>query len=406
MEKNKIICLFLFLSVVFFSQSAFCEGEKNDFRARIRPVEPIGAVEIDGPEPQISSGEKIQPLATSAPWFTEDSADYDPILGSVWQFDSVLDGQAANESLRFGAYCVTDSYGDIYLPCTDQGGQGGIIYYTDLMVYREGKGFCAQIYYDTLTKVYEFSVSGNAATGYSYFMDAEYIYDAYSLSGAKSVAADLAENYRYYLPYFVRNGSNSTGVAFRNTDTVEDAQVAVKIYSTAGRLLETGTESLSPRGQKAYVVGKSLNNEGWILVDSDQPLSGLCFVAATVVPRHMFDISLIPKASLTLQIPHVAQNEIWDSTVFIANPNDSATSATLVFYDENGEEKYSRIYNIRAMGSLIVPVEDLVGNESFANGSIEITANQGVAAFGLYDDSKSGGNDIAGISAVNPVDQY
>ena len=140
-------------------------------------------------------------------------------------------------------------------------------------------------------------------------------------------------------------------------------------------------------------------------MESDHPLSGLCFVAATGDPRHMFDISLIPKASLTLQIPHVAQNETWDSTVFIANPNDSETSATLVFYDENGEEKYSRTYNIRAMGSVIVRVEDLVGNESFANGSIEITADQGVAAFGLYDDLKSGGNDIAGISAVNPVDQ-
>ena len=406
MKKSMISCLPFFLAVVLFSQSALCEGKKNDFRTRIRSGELIRAVEDSGPEARIATGETIQPLATSEYWFTEDPADYDPILGSVWQFDSVIDDHTANESLRFGAYCVTDAYGDIYLPCTDQGGQGGVIYYTDLMAYREGKGFSAQIYYDTLTKVYEFSVSGNAATGYSYLMDAEYIYEAYSLSGAKSIQADLAENYRYYLPYFAKNASNSTGVAFRNTDTVEEAQVSVKIYSTAGQLLETGAENLSPRGQKAYVVGNSLNSAGWILVESDQPLSGLCFVAATGAARHMFDIGLIPKASLTLQIPHVAQNETWDSTVFIANPNDSATSATLVFYDENGEEKYSRTYNIRAMGSLILRVEDLVGNESFANGSIEITANQGVAAFGLYDDLKSGGNDIAGISAVNPVDQY
>lgn len=229
---------------------------------------------------------------------------------------------------------------------------------------------------------------------------------AFGLAFRKSDPPPLY-SHNYYLPYFVNNQSNATALAVCNASATQNADLISQVYRQDGSLLETTYSSYPPRGQGGYLIGRNLNAEGWLSVSSTQKLTGLSFIAALVTPGHMFDITFIPesKAAKILYIPHVAQNEIWDSTVFVNNPHCSAVTATLTFFDNDGVSAYSKGYNIPANGAIKVEVTELVQGTIENSGSIEISATKPVTAFGLYNDVVYGGKNVAGISAVDPNDQ-
>ncbi len=226
---------------------------------------------------------------------------------------------------------------------------------------------------------------------------------SYSSEGVSNGGKD----YKYYFPYFTEKTGYWTGVAFSNCSTTHDVNINIKLYDQTGTISETVPKRiLPPRGQEAFVVSSSSGTiqEGWMLITSDQPLTGLCFfgTSGTGVDKYMADIALIKATATTLHVPHVAQNEEWDTTILICNPNDNDTTATLTYISPEGEAGESKDYNIPAWGSIKIELLKHLNGATVSGGKVEISATQGIAGFTLYGNIKTGKRCYAGISAVEP----
>lgn len=109
-----------------------------------------------------------------------------------------------------------------------------------------------------------------------------------------------------------------------------------------------------------------------------------------------------------MHIPHVAQNDEWDTIVLIGNPNATSTTVTLTYYSKTGEAGQPASHTIAGNGSGRYPLSDLIGATTTAHGGkVVISATQAVVAFALYNDIKYGESMrcYTGISGVDPTDQ-
>ena len=209
----------------------------------------------------------------------------------------------------------------------------------------------------------------------------------------------------YFLPYFITKSGYWTGVGLRNESPWWPADVTVQAFSSTGTVLATETRKIPARGQRAFMVGMGTNSEGWVKVTSNQPLTGLAFIAQGSGDDLMFDMTLVSEPATTLRVPHVAQDETWDTIVYVCNPISSETTMRLSFVDSGGVTvKTSQEYRIPAYGSGRYPLSDLLGKGAYTSGSVQITASQGVVAFALYHNLKTGLSSYAGISAVEAAE--
>jgi hypothetical protein len=222
--------------------------------------------------------------------------------------------------------------------------------------------------------------------------------------------ATPATTYRYYFPYYIEQTGYWTGVGLSNCSATQEATVTVTPYSQAGSALGgvlSSPTTLPADGQFRGVVssGATSTVEGWMMVLSSQPLGGLCFFGTTGAANYMADITMTSTTATSLLIPHVAQNTIYDTILMICNPNGSAATATLTYVAPEGNSSTPVTQTIPAMGSVKVPLTMLVGTATAAGGKVKITSTQGIAAFALYNNLKSGGYCYSGIASVNPSGQ-
>lgn len=211
--------------------------------------------------------------------------------------------------------------------------------------------------------------------------------------------------YAYTLPYFVADATHWSGIALRNAAAAATAHVTATAYDQQGTVVVVEQKTLPARGQDAFVMGAGLAVEGWVMVTSDQPLIGLDFFGTSGSHDHMADITLIPNLSTRLIVPHVAQNDQWDTTVMVCNPHDHMNSVRLTYFDGSGNQILETQHAVPRMGSRAVELaEELSGRIPF-RGSVEISGDLGVSAFALYRNLKWGGGSFAGISAVDPTIQ-
>jgi len=233
----------------------------------------------------------------------------------------------------------------------------------------------------------------------------KYAYLAAGSDGLRIIdISPLLVNYSYYIPFFSSKGYG-TGVALRNSDPSESAHVYLYVRDTEGNLLNgQALPTLPPSGQYAGIVNGGPNEEGWIQVHSDRHLTGLCFAMRTDIPRFMFDQTLIPELSETLIVPHLADNEYWDTTVMVCNPNNTSVEATFTVYQTDGTALDPYRVTIPARGSGKYEVAAMTGGESIPQGSVKISASKGLAAFALYRNTDGVVKEygFAGISAVRP----
>ena len=209
---------------------------------------------------------------------------------------------------------------------------------------------------------------------------------------------DIPSPYNYYLPYYLSNATNWSGVGLKNCNASSSANVVVSAFNNLGTKIVSESMVIPGDGQKAAAIGSS-NGEGWMKVSSSQPLTGLCFIGTAGQGNHMADISLSHTLSTFLHVPHVAQtaNE-WDTKILVCNPNNASTNVILTLVNPSGTVVNSSSFSISANGSGQFSIPE------FSGGSVEITSTHGVAAFALYNNLKWGGNCYAGISAVDPAD--
>ena len=209
---------------------------------------------------------------------------------------------------------------------------------------------------------------------------------------------NYSPEYTYYLPYFKNDTEMGTGVGLRNLNDSQNASIILDIFDENGMSLSTENENIPSRGQKAWMVGNNLTAEGWIEVESDQPLGGLCFLSYGL--DYMADIPITDTLSKELVVPHVGQSEDWDTTIYICNPNDTSVEISLTFVNADGSPRFTQYYDIPANGSGKYDLLDLVQDENYVNGSVEISADNEITAFALYFNQKTGGGCFSGINAV------
>ncbi len=198
-------------------------------------------------------------------------------------------------------------------------------------------------------------------------------------------------------------GTQWSGLGLRNASVGSSANITVTGYSQTGSILAVEEKTLVARGQEAFVFGAGLSCEGWILVASDQPLIGLDFFGTTGSDDHMADITLIPRLASELIVPHVAQNDQWDTTLMVCNPHAETNTLDLVFVDGSGNQVRIGQHVLPAFGSLAVELAGQLAGLVPFRGSVELSSELGVAAFALYRNLKWGGGSFAGISAVEPT---
>ena len=67
-------------------------------------------------------------------------------------------------------------------------------------------------------------------------------------------------------------------MGLKNSSDSQGANVSVIVYDQSGNVVMTEDNTIPARGQDAWMVGAGLENEGWVRVSSNQPLTGLCFI--------------------------------------------------------------------------------------------------------------------------------
>ena len=206
--------------------------------------------------------------------------------------------------------------------------------------------------------------------------------------------------YTYYLPGFNTEGGNWTGVGLTNRESVAAASVNVNIFSNQGVLLRTEPISIAGGGQKASAIGSGLAAQGWVQLDSSMPLAGLCFIGSSGLNSGMADVPVSETLESNLVVPHIAQNNLWDTTLMVCNPNDNAIDLQIIYRDTSGNVQDTRTYRLPAFGSEVYPLADIFSGLIPLAGSITLQGSPGIAAFALYSNLKTGGKSFAGINAV------
>jgi hypothetical protein len=221
----------------------------------------------------------------------------------------------------------------------------------------------------------------------------------------EAVSEEQAGYYSYFLPGFQSDPDHWTVMGIRNSSYTKKTSISVNVFDEMGELIASESRQLAPRWQESFKIGDTLPRKGWIQVSADQPLTGFCFVA-TLKNDYMPDIPLISKRLRSLRISDVRQGPEFDTRILICNPNPSDTMLTISFSDTEGFQAATRTYQIPAFGSSDYQVADWVSDTARSNtGIVDISADNGVVAFALSNNRKSGGKFFSGIQAVAPDKQ-
>lgn len=215
-----------------------------------------------------------------------------------------------------------------------------------------------------------------------------------------SPSGTSTSNNTYYIPYF-NNGANScSGLGLLNIDESSTASIHAITYDNDGVARDGELKNLEAGEQWAVAIGTEYSGEGWIKIESTTELAGLCFIGSLEPPNYMADIPVVSSKSESLMIPHAAQSSEWDTTIMVCNPNDSQSNVHIYFQTYDGYAVGEVSHLIPANGAAQIKLSEMTEGISYDSGSVLITSIQGIVAFALYDNFKSGGHCYVGISAI------
>ena len=216
----------------------------------------------------------------------------------------------------------------------------------------------------------------------------------------KHVIEDLSGgDYDYYLPYYASVNNYWTGLGLINRNRRDPTRLQVTVYDREGNALATENKIIPAYGQDAFPVATQLNDSGWMWVNSHQPISGLAFLGSGGTPSLIADIPFISELSSCLVIPHIAQDNTWDTTILICNPNNETVSVALKYIDKAGVVQGTQNYSIPAHGGGEYLLSTVFSDKIPLAGRLKINSSIAIAAFALYNNQKSGGSYYAGINA-------
>ena len=76
------------------------------------------------------------------------------------------------------------------------------------------------------------------------------------------------------------------------------------------------------------VNGSGLAAQGWVKLNSATPLAGLCFIGSN---SGMADVPVSETLESSLVVPHIAQDDFWDTTLMVCNPSDNAINLQIIY---------------------------------------------------------------------------
>ncbi len=218
------------------------------------------------------------------------------------------------------------------------------------------------------------------------------------LAGWNSFSA----NYNYYVPVFKPQPAYWSGFGIANLNGSTSSSVIAKVYNSNGIIMETSSVTIPASGQTSFIIGARSTNSGWIKISSDKKLAGLNFLGKyNSSDYYIADVPFTDVLSTLLIIPHVAQNSIWETIICVANPNASATTAIFTYKSPGGTAFPPYSTPIAANGSKQILSSIITGGSSLEGGTVTISSSQGLAAFALYNNLKTGNYSYAGINAVD-----
>ncbi len=200
--------------------------------------------------------------------------------------------------------------------------------------------------------------------------------------------------FTYYIPYYENGPGIGTGIAFRNLSATDQTEVSVEVYDQSGTLVQQTSFPLAPNGQLSTVIGDETVRHGWIFVESEQKVAGLCIVGTE---NGIMDVPFNRIVSTEIVIPHIAQDDRWDTTAIVSNPNDTNANLTVFFFGEDGAQISQESFELLALGSERIAVADFFQQDGQSSGSMVMEADVGIVAFAFYDNEKIGGFGSAGI---------
>lgn len=250
------------------------------------------------------------------------------------------------------------------------------------------------------------SGSGNGTVAYSVSANSS----AGSRTGTITIGGEpfsvyqsgLSAAYMYYMPAFKPPSSYWSGIGMTNLSDTTSANTTVLIYSKSGLLLSSESKTITAGGQANFLIGTSLTSSGWIKVLSDQPLAGLNFQGYYISAGlyYLADVPFSSSLATVLVIPHVAQNTNWDTILYIANPNSTSASITITYTNKDGVSSVPA-YTATIPGNGCIEVNmSTVQSGIVKGGSVKISSSQGVTAFALYNNLKTGNYSYTGINAT------
>ena len=208
-----------------------------------------------------------------------------------------------------------------------------------------------------------------------------------------------------YSPLFQTSNNFWTGIGLTNPDQANTASIDVEVYDQQGEHLSTldQTFELPPSGQRAFVLGSGSATQGWFRISSSTMLTGLCFFGPAQNPMYMADIPLDSRLIRDLIIPHVAQDAVWDTDLYLCNPNSSKVDLEIVLYAPSGQTALTHKLTLQSQQATVVRIGEL---SSKFSGQVRITATLGIAAFALYHNQKDNQCGFAGIDARSGEGYY
>lgn len=208
----------------------------------------------------------------------------------------------------------------------------------------------------------------------------------------------------YYIPLFEYSANFLTGLGLSNSSVTEEANIMIRVFDSEGGEVMGESANILPDGQQTIVLYPDKSSRGWILVGSDQPLTGVCFMIASGAgtDNFMADIPLFREKHRNLHVPHISYDDAWDTTFYVANPNANAQTVYIDVVGSNGIPIVSEKDEIASNGCGQYSLSSLLGRRELVGGKVKIYGADGVTAYALYTNIKTGARSFAGISPMEP----
>ncbi|MBN2791580.1 MAG: hypothetical protein JXQ81_03630 [Desulfuromonadales bacterium] len=257
-----------------------------------------------------------------------------------------------------------------------------------------------------------FTLPANLTPGKTYYIGALVDYNGQVSESDESnnsrilksfeVASSSAADYTYYLPGFTSENNGWTGLALGNENIDQSANVEITVYGfngLNGSILYETEKNLPAGGYASFPVAGETSDNGWIYIESTQPLSGLAFFSAD--GNRMADIPFVDQPEASLMIPHIAVNDFWSTNVLLCNPQTETVTVSLSIVGSQGDIVVQKSVDLPARGGANYALADFFENADLS-GKLYLEASDKIAAFALYD----GGSYYAGINATAVTGGY